>query len=136
MSNRVRAVTIIICTLLLGVAIGTLIVGPILARHHFRRVAGMRTPKGFASRLEEVIDPDPGQAEAVRGILNRYGESLHEIASRHRSETKAVFDSMAAELEPILTDEQRDRLNRRKHHPGPIPGDKRGTRPRPVPEGE
>jgi hypothetical protein len=96
----------------------------------------MRTPRGFASRLEEVIDPDPGQAKVIREILTRYGESLHEITSRHRSETKAVFDSMAAELAPILTEDQKDRLDRRKRFPGPVPGDKRRAHPGPMPGAE
>ena len=132
MSNRARAISIIICTLLLGVAIGALVVGPMLARHHFRRVAGMRTPGGFASRLEEVIDPDPSQAEVIREILTRYGDSLNEITTRHRSETKAVFDSMAAELAPILTEDQKERLEKRRHRPGPFGGNRK-PRPGPLP---
>jgi hypothetical protein len=115
MSARNRAILIIVCTLLLGVAIGTLIVAPLVARHHFRRLAEVRTPGGFVARLEELIDPDPGQAPVVREILTRYGERIDEIASRHRDEAKAVFDSLEAELASVLTDQQKERLDRMKH---------------------
>jgi hypothetical protein len=114
MSTRGRAIVIILSTLLLGVAIGALIVGPLVARHHFRRMADWRTPKGFAARLEEVIGPEPEQAEALREILTRYGEALHGVASRHRSEMGGLLDSLRAELDPLLTEEQKQRLERHR----------------------
>ena len=120
MSPRSRAVVIVICTLLIGVAIGTLIVAPMLARHHFRRVARLRTTDGFVSRLEETIEPGPGQAEAVRGILTRYGKEFNRVTLEHRTELSAMLDSMKAELDPILTEEQKERLARKKRPPKPF----------------
>jgi predicted PurR-regulated permease PerM len=134
MSPRSRAVVIIICTLLIGLAIGTLIVAPMLARHHFRRVARLRTTDGFVSRLEEKIEPSPGQAEAVKGILTRYGEELNRISSEHHTELSTMLDSMKAELDPILTEEQKERLARRERHRRPFDHEERpekGKRPPP-----
>jgi len=127
MSTRGRAIGIIVGTLLIGVVIGALIVGPLVARHHFKRVADWRTPKGFAARLEEIIDPEEDQVDALRSILTRYGHSFDEVASRHRSEVKEMFDSLGAELDTILTDEQKERLESRRRHVGP-PGQMRDLR--------
>jgi hypothetical protein len=121
MSNRSGAIAIIICTLVIGIAIGALVVGPTIAKRHFEHFADVRTPEGFVAMLERTIEPDPGQAEAVHGILMRYGERLDEISERHRAETKAMFDSMRAELGTVLTEEQQERLERQRHHPGPPP---------------
>lgn len=132
MSTRGRAIGIIIGTLLIGVVIGALIVGPLVARYHFKRVADWRTPKGFAARLEEIIDPDEDQVDALRSILARYGHDFDEVASLHRSEVKGMFDSLGAELDTILTDEQKERLERRRRHIGP-PGQPRDLHKPPKP---
>jgi hypothetical protein len=124
MSTRARAIGIIVGTLLIGVIIGALIVGPLVAHHHFKRIADLRTPKGFAERLEEIIQPDASQVDALRPILAKYGEDFDEVASRHRSEMKDMIDSLNAELDTILTDQQKERLEERQRRIGP-PGDRR-----------
>lgn len=124
MSIRGRAIGIVVGTLLIGVVIGALIVGPLVARHHFKRVADWRTPKGFADRFEEIIEPDESQVDALRAILARYGENFDEVASRHRGEMKDMIDSLSAELDTLLTDEQRERLEQRRRQIRP-PGDPR-----------
>ena len=132
MSTRGRAIGIIIDTLLIGVAIGALIVGPLVARHHFKRMADWRTPKGFAARFEEIVEPDESQVGPLREILERYGESFDEVTSRHRDEMKDMIDSLSAELGTILTDEQMERLERRRRQIRP-PGDPRDPHGPPKP---
>jgi len=132
MTTRGRAIGIIVGTLLIGVVIGALIVGPLVARHHFRRVADLRTPKGFAERLEEIIEPDEDQAEALKPVLAKYGEHFDEVSSRHREEIKDLIDSLHAELDTILTDEQKNRLEERRRRFGP-PGDRRDHHKPPKP---
>jgi hypothetical protein len=126
MSVRGRAIGIIVATLLIGVAIGALIVGPLIARHHFRKAADWRTPGGFAARLEEIIRPDASQVDALRTILNKYGENFDELASRHRAEVKEMFDSLGTALDTVLTPEQKARLEDRRSHMGPPPGGPHG----------
>jgi hypothetical protein len=124
---------IIIGTLLIGVIIGALIVGPLVARHHFKRMANLRTPRGFSQRLEEIIEPDDSQAEALRTVLARYGEDFDEVASRHRSEVKDLIDSLNAELDTILTPEQKERLEKHRRRMVP-PGDMRNHHKPPRPK--
>jgi hypothetical protein len=125
MSTRGRAIGIIVGTLLIGVVIGALIVGPLVARHHFKRIADLRTPRGFADRLEEIIQPDETQVATLRPILVRYGEDFDEVFSRHRREMHDMIDSLHAELDTVLTDEQKARLEERQRRMGPPgePGD-------------
>ena len=123
MSTRGRAIGIIVGTLLIGVVIGALVVGPLVARHHFKRMADLRTPKGFAERLEEIIRPDEDQAKDLRPVLAEYGEHFDEVMSRHQDEIKDLIDSLHAELDTILTDEQKDRLEERRRRFGRPPGE-------------
>ena len=133
MTTRGRAIGIIIGTLLIGVIIGALIVGPLVAHHHFKRMADLRTPAGFAERLEEIIEPDESQVDALRTILAKYGEDFDEVVSRHRSEMKDMIDSLHADLDTILTDDQKERLEQRRRRIRP-PGDPRDHHEPPQPE--
>ncbi|MFZ1947061.1 MAG: hypothetical protein WAW06_05905 [bacterium] len=120
MTDKSKAMFAALAVLLIGVAIGALVVGPTIARHHFKRVERMHGPESFVSHMEARINPQPGQAEAVRAILTKYGERLEAVRSTQRTEAEAMFDSLDAELAPILTDDQRERLDRRRHQ-GPPP---------------
>lgn len=134
MTTRGRAIGIIIGTLLIGVAIGALVVAPLVARHHFKRIADFRTPKGFAQRLEEIIQPDESQVDALRAVLAEHGEAFDDMTSRHRGEIKDMVDSLHADLDTILTDEQMERLEHmrsRMRPPGGPHGDPHG-KPGPV----
>jgi hypothetical protein len=133
MSTRWRAIGIITGTLIIGVAIGALVVGPLIARQHFKRVADWRTPRGFAERFEQIIEPDADQVGPLRAVLARYGESFDDLASRHREEAAEMIDSLSAEIDTILTDEQKERLEqkrRRLRPPGEPPGHHGRPRPR------
>jgi hypothetical protein len=129
MSTRGRAIGIIIGTLLIGVAIGALVVGPLVARRHFKRIADWRTPKGFAARIEEIIEPDESQVEALRSVLSKHGVALEDVMSQHRAEVRGLVDSLHADLDTILTEEQKERLEKRMRHHRP-PGFPHGPKER------
>jgi hypothetical protein len=114
MGVRSKSVIVLIVTLLLGVLIGTLLVGPLIARRHFDRVDAMRTREGFAQRMERIIEPDASQTVKVRQILTKHAAQFDGIFTQHRLQMDALVDSMWQELGPILTDEQRARLEHSK----------------------
>jgi hypothetical protein len=139
MGVKSKSVIALIITLVLGVLIGTLLVGPLIARRHFDRVDAMRTREGFAQRMERIIEPDASQAVQVRQILTKYATQFDGIFSEHRLMMDALADSMRQELGPILTDAQRQRLedskpghDRGPQHGGMPPG---GMPPGPPPGG-
>jgi hypothetical protein len=120
MTDKSKAIAAAVGVLLIGIAIGALVVGPLIARQHFKRAEHMHGPESFISHMEARINPQADQAEAIRAILTKYGERLEAMRSTQRTEAEAIFDSLDAELAPILTDDQRERLNRRRHQ-GPPP---------------
>jgi hypothetical protein len=143
MGVKSKSVIALIITLVLGVLIGTLLVGPLIARRHFDRVDAMRTREGFAQRMERIIEPDASQAVQVRQILTKYATQFDGIFSEHRLMMDALADSMRQELGPILTDAQRQRLEDSKpghggrpHLGAPPDGMPPGQPPGGMPPGE
>jgi len=145
MNVRTKTVLVIVATLLIGILIGAL--GSSFVVHRFiGRVAEMRHRDVFVERLVETIDPEPEQEEVVRDILTRHSERFSEMSERFRSETTALLDSLKAELDTVLTDEQKARLEEkasrvrrasRHHYPrGHKPGDERHLPPPPPPPEE
>jgi len=112
MKMGTRSTLIILATLLLGFVIGLLASGA-LARQRVRRLAEMRTRPGFSSRVEEVIRPiDDAQRDAIRRVLEEAGLRNTEIYSRTREDLRASLEQMREALEPLLTEEQLERLQR------------------------
>ena len=124
MGVKSKSIIALISTLVLGVLIGALLVGPLIARRHFDRVDAMRTREGFAQRMERIIEPGASQVAQVREILNRHAAQFDGIFTQHRLQMDALVDSMWQELRPILTAEQLQRLERDRsgHGRGPRAG--------------
>jgi hypothetical protein len=124
-TDKSKGVMAALAVLVIGIAIGALVVGPVLARHHFRDRSKAHGEESFVTRFEHRIGPTPDQADEVRAILTRYAKRIEELRSLQRTEAEAVFDSLDAELAPVLTEEQRQRLERDRNHAGRPPGERR-----------
>jgi hypothetical protein len=116
MSDKTKAITTAVAVLLIGIAIGALVVGPVIARHHFRRTDRTHGREHFVAALEGRIKPSPSQAGEVEAILNKYADRLDSLRTSQRKEAEAIFDSLDTELAPVLTPEQRERLESQRRH--------------------
>jgi hypothetical protein len=128
MKTGTKTILIILITLIIGMIIGALVTG-VFARHRVRRFRSMREPGHLVARIERIIGPDESQREAVREILREHSEQFLEIHSQFEGEMLALRDSLKKDLDPLLTDEQKARLERGPRHQGPFEG--KGKRPGP-----
>lgn len=131
MRARTKSLLILSATLLIGIVLGGVISGAIVNRR-LQHLTELRRPGGFAFFLEHAIQPeDEAQAEAIHNVLERMGPRFHEILERSHTEMEALRDSVRAELDPILTEEQKKRLEARtRMRPGLMrPPGFRGPRP-------
>ncbi|MFH1011342.1 MAG: hypothetical protein V1784_08950 [bacterium] len=122
MNLQIKPTLIIIGTLLLGIVLGTLISGT-LADQRFRRIRSMMRPHGFAEDLIEAIGPkDEQQRREITAVIENTDLRIQDLMRQSREEIRARIDSMAAELQPLLTDEQRTRLEKLlgDRWPGPM----------------
>jgi hypothetical protein len=128
MKMETKTVLIILITLIIGMIIGALITGA-FARHRVQRFMTMGEPGHMVGFLERMIGPDESQREAVRAVLQKHTEQFLELHSQFEGEMLALRDSLKKDLDPILTDEQKVRLERGPKHPKPWRG--KGRRPGP-----
>jgi hypothetical protein len=142
MKTNTKTALIIIGTLLIGIVIGAL--GSGLVVHKFAtRMAEMRHREIFVERIVELIDPTPEQEPKVRDILTRHAEKFSELAEGFHEDASALLDSLRSELAPVLTEEQKARLEERRErfgrvfkHGGRPRGHKPGDKPPPPPPPE
>ena len=115
MSIHGKSALIIIGTLLIGIVIGVFLVGPI-AHHRMMPHIPRRGPEAFTPMLERVIRPSAEQEEAIREVLEKHSERLAEMHKDYRTEMTAIMDSLRKDLDPILSEEQKARLDERHGH--------------------
>ena len=97
-----------------------------------------RAPEAFQERMEKILNITPAQKKTMDPILEKYLKKFSEKMEQHQQEISLLRDSLKAEMGPILTEEQKKRLNRedarmeemRKHLDDP-----KGRPPMPPPMG-
>ncbi len=118
MSNKAKSALLLVLVLILGVFIG--MQGTLAyMRLQVRDVRWERPGPPIQPMLEHIIQPTPEQRKELEEIIDRYAERLQHLSLDYRQETRALLDSMQQEIEPLLTEEQKQRLEeRRRRRPG------------------
>ncbi|MEO8624413.1 MAG: hypothetical protein ABI625_25250 [bacterium] len=124
------AALLLLATLAIGIVLGTLGAGALRPRLETPPplpgqpgARGPGRPGGFAEHMQDVIAPrDSVQAELVRAIVERTAARNRAIIEELNQTLRASVDSMRGELAPILTADQRDRLERATNQLPPIRG--------------
>ena len=113
MKPGTKSVLLLFATLLIGMVIGSLVTGALNSRR-LDRLVEMRSARGMAYFLEEVVRPEsPEQLEQIRAVLEAAGPLFAAEMAGSRERMRQLTDSVRAELEPLLTPEQRARLDER-----------------------
>lgn len=112
MNLKVKTAFIIIITLALGIVIGAML-NRALLQNRIRRAFSMQRPGFFVPIYENIIDPDSNQSKLIREILDKHARRMSEVRESYRKEMQSAFESMRKEMDPILTREQKKRLENR-----------------------
>lgn len=83
------------------------------ARHEGRPLPHP-SPKFIADRLERRLDLTPQQRKEVEAILNRHGQAIEAISAMTRPRVHTEIQQANAEIERVLTPEQREKFDRVK----------------------
>jgi len=135
MNTKVKIALIIVLTLVIGIVLGAMINRAFL-RYRIQKAFLNRNPVGMVSFLEEVIQPTPEQRILIREILEKHRKKSEELREKFMMEMKTEFESLEAELDPILTPEQKNRLKRRSFRPWRGPRRRPGSWGMPPPPGK
>ena len=115
----IKATAMILFTFILGFVLGWYSSGKY--HDHKRKVSleemrSMRRTARFAmpQRLEHLINPTKDQRDTVRAILNMYHEKLIARSVKDFEFIRSIVDSLILDLEPVLNEEQLDKLKDRR----------------------
>ena len=113
MTARTKSALMLVTTLFIGILLGSLLTGALQSRR-MENVMQLRSARGLSFLLEDVIRPESEeQRAAIRAVLEDAGPRLAEEMNSSRRRMQALMDSVRAELDPLLTDEQKARLDER-----------------------
>ena len=111
MNIHLKTAAILLATLIIGMICGALILGA-FARDRLQPPPPQMTRERFVERWVRMVRPDQEQIRRIREVVGEHEPGFRENYVRHRQEMQALVDSLHRDLEPILTEEQRERIKR------------------------
>ncbi|MEM6632113.1 MAG: hypothetical protein AAF694_20720 [Bacteroidota bacterium] len=122
MFQRIKPILFLVLTLLLGFLLGV-ISSRYLVEQKIKSYRNQERGKGFIRLHHDILQLTPEQQEAVDPVLTKYFEKL----TAHRKAFRGIMDSMHTELVPLLTEEQKTRVEEIRKRTKQ--GGRRGGRP-------
>ena len=110
MNIHLKTAAILLATLIIGMVCGALILSA-FARDRLQPPPQM-TRERFVERWVRMVRPDQEQMRRIREVVGEHEPGFRENYMRHRREMQALVDSLHRDLEPILTEEQIERIER------------------------
>ncbi len=110
MNTKTKSVFVLIAVFILGALLGVVVDRTIVENQMRQRFSRAQGPGMARVILERIIRPTPEQKVQIDSILEKYGERLQKLRSATRLKTLNLMDSMRVEIEPILTEEQKERM--------------------------
>ena len=95
---------------MLGILLGVVVDRTVIENHVKNRFTRMGNPRMIGFLLERVIQPTPEQRKKIEKILDNYADKMFETRHQVMKKTAALMDSLRHDLEPILTEEQKKRM--------------------------
>ncbi|MXY48969.1 MAG: hypothetical protein F4Y38_06650 [Gemmatimonadetes bacterium] len=138
MNIHLKTAAILLATLIIGMVCGALILGA-FARDRLQPPPQV-TRDRFVERWVRMVRPDPAQLQRIREVVGEHESGFRENYMRHRQEMQDLVDSLHRDLEPILTEEQLERIKRIREERERVlefrrDGDREPRRGRPGPSG-
>jgi len=105
--KKSKPILVIAGTLLIGFVLGFFVSGYITS-HKIKTFMRWTDKEEFVNRIYERIDATDKQKKQLYPILQKYSEKSTECFNKH----KIIIDSMSTELEPYLSSEQKQKLEK------------------------
>lgn len=109
MSVKAKISFIIIITLVTGIVIGAMLNRALLQRR-IAKTFSRRNPLLLAEMYENILQPDTEQSKQIREVLDKHAGIFLEIRESYQEDMLAASESLQSELEPLLSPEQKKRL--------------------------
>jgi hypothetical protein len=117
MTVKTKITLAVFGTLVVGIVVGA-VGSAALVDWRMNRIAEGDIRDRFIQSCQRELDLTAEQRDSVTVILNRWADRQKELFQKHFQATRALVDSMKAELAPVLTAEQLSKLDRRMERMG------------------
>lgn len=104
-----KSILIIIATLLLGFVLGMLTSARIRYQK-LKPVTFFFSEERFREGIYHAIDPDDEQKEKLENVIRKYARSNRDMQIAFRKQFEDLTRNLWNEMEPILTQEQKEKL--------------------------
>jgi hypothetical protein len=118
--TRERRITILVLigTLVVGILIGMLTPG-LFHKYRGRMQRGKGGPENtdggkkewFAHTINRIVQPDSVQSKKIEPITTWASQQIEAVEVSSNARMSEILDSVKVQLQPILTDEQQQRLS-------------------------
>jgi len=116
MNVKIKTTLIILTTLILGLFLGAGL-HRLYIQQRIKKIFTLQRPPMMARTLERIIQPTPEQRVEIRRILRRHTQRLLEIRREYQEKLRREMEAIRQEIDPILTPQQKKRLERRSPRP-------------------
>lgn len=113
MNPKLKSGLVLGGTFLLGIVIGGLITGTVLGKRAQRLALALGNEDRFVGATMNFIEPNTERRDTVASILHHYGATLAGETRVYRKQQILILDSLKHDIMPLLTEEQRERLQKR-----------------------
>lgn len=113
-SLNIRTILVLAGTLLIGFALGVLTAVQI-RNAHLKKFRSYATREGFSYWTLHVIDPTPQQREQLLPVIRKYANENNKLRKEYRDDFINLMKEFKNELDPLLTQEQIDRIEKMGH---------------------
>jgi hypothetical protein len=110
MKTETKTISILITIFILGILLGVVIDRTLVEHQMKSRMKRLRNPGMIGFFLERVIQPTSEQREEIENILDKYADKMFQARQQAMEAAAATMDSLRNDLEPILTEEQKKRM--------------------------
>jgi len=111
MKTETKTVSILIFIFILGILLGVVVDRTIVENQMKNRMQRMRNPGMIGHLLERVIQPTPEQRKKIEIVLDKYADKMFQTRQQAMEAAAVTMDSLRKDLEPILTEDQKQRLD-------------------------
>jgi uncharacterized protein YneF (UPF0154 family) len=111
---KTKSILIIILIFILGFLLGLFSAG-LIQHAQMKKFRSIAEEKGFASHFIQVIKPSDEQLKQIDPILEKYNKKSILKGKQMRTEMRMTLDSLQLELEPYLTEKQKEILKNQKN---------------------
>jgi hypothetical protein len=110
-----KYIIMLVCTLIIGIAIGAMSSGLFFHKKDNRMIVAP-TKDYFKQKAMHLLKPDDKQLMQIESSINKFSEKAFLFEKDNNLKMYNALDSLYIELKPVLTQEQKDKFEKRLTH--------------------